>query len=156
MKVLFDVEQTKEQAARQRPCKGCYYLGGGSCNYLIVEGRRRPCPPGADCTAYRSDAGSTSQYRAHSGAMSGTFPASPHKGKVRKTSRVYRSPAMDALEHVGEAEMYAQGASDGAIAQAAGVSARSVSAWREKTGRSRNYEPGEKPRGKKNSERGNL
>lgn len=36
-------------------CKGCAYLGyaGGGytcCDYLFKENRRRPCPPGKDCT----------------------------------------------------------------------------------------------------------
>lgn len=39
----------------QRPCKGCSYLGGGiyidrTCNYIFMEGHRRPCPPGERCT----------------------------------------------------------------------------------------------------------
>lgn len=38
-------------------CEGCKYyarLGSGSsqmaCHYLLIEGRRRPCDPGKDCT----------------------------------------------------------------------------------------------------------
>lgn len=36
-------------------CKGCIYLGCvgggmGCCNYIFIEGKRRPCPPGKECT----------------------------------------------------------------------------------------------------------
>lgn len=36
-------------------CKGCVYWGGAyennfCCNYIFVEGHRRPCTPGKDCT----------------------------------------------------------------------------------------------------------
>lgn len=54
-----------EQKGRGRPpgtnraCKGCMYLGslyaqskrGCTCDYLLIAGHRRPCPPGAACTA---------------------------------------------------------------------------------------------------------
>ena len=48
----LDVPQTQEQ--RQKHCKGCVYLGGHpdyrTCNYIFIEDKRRPCPPGKDCT----------------------------------------------------------------------------------------------------------
>lgn len=34
-------------------CKGCVYFGGipnGTCNYIFIKGKRRPCPPGKECT----------------------------------------------------------------------------------------------------------
>ena len=36
-------------------CEGCVYFGGDyectkCCNYIFVNGERRPCPPGKDCT----------------------------------------------------------------------------------------------------------
>ena len=36
-------------------CKGCVYWGGDyennyCCNYIFIEGHRRPCPPGKGCT----------------------------------------------------------------------------------------------------------
>ena len=38
-------------------CKGCKYwgsnYGSGCCNYIFIEGHRRPCPTGKDCTEYR-------------------------------------------------------------------------------------------------------
>ena len=34
-------------------CEGCVYFFGDYskfCNYIFVKGKRRPCPPGKDCT----------------------------------------------------------------------------------------------------------
>ena len=37
-------------------CKNCYYFkqlypgGERCCHYILIEGKRRPCPPGKDCT----------------------------------------------------------------------------------------------------------
>lgn len=37
-----------------RACKGCVYLSRcgnlGCCNYIFIEGKRRPCPPSKACT----------------------------------------------------------------------------------------------------------
>ena len=37
-----------------RACAGCVYFGWvsymGCCNYFLKTGKRRPCPPGKDCT----------------------------------------------------------------------------------------------------------
>lgn len=46
---------SEAQARMQRPCIGCAYFGGennvnNSCNYIFIEDKRRPCPPGKDCT----------------------------------------------------------------------------------------------------------
>ena len=43
------------QNTNKKHCKGCYYwfginAGCDCCNYIFVEGKRRPCPPGKDCT----------------------------------------------------------------------------------------------------------
>ena len=39
---------------RTKPCNGCVYLGyiGDTmgCNYIFIKDKRRPCPPGKDCT----------------------------------------------------------------------------------------------------------
>lgn len=40
------------------PCAGCFHWRGWSensicCNYIFDEDRRRPCPPGAECTVKR-------------------------------------------------------------------------------------------------------
>lgn len=38
-----------------RACAGCIYFGWansylGCCNYIFMEDKRRPCPPGKGCT----------------------------------------------------------------------------------------------------------
>ena len=37
-----------------RACAGCIYMGWagwyGCCNYLFMTDKRRPCPPGKNCT----------------------------------------------------------------------------------------------------------
>lgn len=40
---------------RRNPCSGCWYYRGTNrhnrtCDYLLITGRRRPCPSGAGCT----------------------------------------------------------------------------------------------------------
>lgn len=38
----------------QNPCKDCVYYGRAGaepiCEYILLEQRRRPCPPGEGCT----------------------------------------------------------------------------------------------------------
>ena len=39
----------------EHPCKGCHYYrgvnpGAKCCNYLLMTGKVRPCPPGKKCT----------------------------------------------------------------------------------------------------------
>lgn len=40
---------------KKHPCHGCIYMSIVSssipcCNYIFIEDKRRPCPPGAECT----------------------------------------------------------------------------------------------------------
>ena len=40
--------------SKKHPCEGCYFYGGRwetakCCNYFLITGKRRPCPPGKDC-----------------------------------------------------------------------------------------------------------
>lgn len=39
---------------QDHPCYGCIYFFGSEgvecCNYIFMEDKRRPCPPGKDCT----------------------------------------------------------------------------------------------------------
>lgn len=53
--VVTDVSDNDSIA---RYCRGCTYWGGGNesaacCNYIFMEGQRRPCPPGKGCTVKR-------------------------------------------------------------------------------------------------------
>lgn len=48
---------------KKNPCEGCYFFGGRwetskCCNYYLITGIRRPCPPGRGCTV-RAGKGST-------------------------------------------------------------------------------------------------
>lgn len=43
---------------KKHPCRGCRYLRGRfvgyeTCDYIFIEGHRRPCPPGEDCTVQK-------------------------------------------------------------------------------------------------------
>ena len=51
--------QEAKPARKRNPCQGCAYwyrVNGqaagkfGFCEYILVTGHRRPCPPGEDCT----------------------------------------------------------------------------------------------------------
>ena len=42
------------------PCKGCAYWCGGpttikTCDYMLITGKRRPCPPGEGCTVKKRE-----------------------------------------------------------------------------------------------------
>lgn len=44
----------------KNPCKGCAYWCGGptttkTCDYILIEGKRRPCPPGEGCTVKKRE-----------------------------------------------------------------------------------------------------
>lgn len=41
----------ERQAIMQEPCKGCMYFPGWNCDYILMEKKRRPSPPGEGCTA---------------------------------------------------------------------------------------------------------
>ena len=37
-------------------CLRCYYYGGSlirTCDYILITGQRRPCPPGSYCSVYK-------------------------------------------------------------------------------------------------------
>lgn len=43
---------TENTSVRSARCRGCFALGSqGTCNYIFIMEHRRPCPPGAQCTA---------------------------------------------------------------------------------------------------------
>jgi hypothetical protein len=49
------VANRKIKCTNKDGCEGCIYYRGDfeinkCCNYLLVKGERRPCPPGKDCT----------------------------------------------------------------------------------------------------------
>ena len=68
------LEISKAANAMQRSCKGCYYYSGWSCDYILFEKHRRPCPPGDQCTV-KSSKRITAQDRARIHFMSGVYPS---------------------------------------------------------------------------------
>lgn len=49
----------QDERKRPKPCRGCIYAGWTSswdpcCDYILMTGHMRPCPPGAGCTEKRS------------------------------------------------------------------------------------------------------
>ena len=49
----------RDERRRPKPCRGCIYAGWTSsgdacCDYILIVGRRRPCPPGKECTVKRA------------------------------------------------------------------------------------------------------
>lgn len=69
-----DYALKKTAKAMQRSCEGCYYFSGWNCDYILFEKKRRPCPPGSQCTV-KSSRRITAQDRARIHAMSGVFPS---------------------------------------------------------------------------------
>lgn len=120
MPIFFPRRVVEEQIRMQRPCKGCMYLGRDSCDYYLLTGMRRPCPPGKGCTEYQRTSGSNSQRC--------------HKEFMEKALTVTRK-----LEEVNAGKLYEDGMSDIKISKIAGVSPTSVAAWRHRTGRTPNY-----------------
>lgn len=62
MNAVEKMELNEKHRKMQEPCVGCFYQrslnGNGeygdlaycTCDYLLLTGRRRPCPPEKDCT----------------------------------------------------------------------------------------------------------
>ena len=44
----------ERQAIMQEPCKVCMYFSGWNCDYILMEKKRRPSPPGEACTARKT------------------------------------------------------------------------------------------------------
>ena len=44
----------ERQAIMQEPCRGCMYFSGWNCDYILMEKKRRPSPPGEACTARKT------------------------------------------------------------------------------------------------------
>lgn len=51
-----------ENIGKQNACNACFYYrsvsaGNRSCDYILIENHRRPCPPGKDCTVKKARTG---------------------------------------------------------------------------------------------------
>lgn len=101
-------------------CEGCFYAvllsGAWCCDYLLMTGRRRPCPPGEGCTV-REKADLTK------------------KGSAFMKRREWDTEKAKAL--------YDQKLSDAEIAGRVGTTASAVACWRRGLGLPAN--PGQHP-----------
>ena len=90
------------QKERDSRCVGCIYYGKSTrtCDYILIEDRRRPCPPGDDCTERRTK---------------------------RKAMAIGRVPKWDT--EMGRL-LYLDGRSDEQIAEELGVSKTAVTNYR--------------------------
>lgn len=126
-----------------RPCLGCDHLDDIGCAYLEHTGRRRPCPPGEGCT----------EYAPRKAKSRPPLPAWAPQERTRLTHRPVGRRAWK-VEELNQSQaacrLYAEGASDHAIARAAGCSVNTVAKWRRETGRPANY-----PNRKKDAQNGN-
>lgn len=97
-----------------KACQGCAYHAGGmnTCDYILIEGHPRGCPPGKDCT--RRIAGRKRQQTISISRSAVPAPA------IEK--RVYASRR--------KMELYQKGMSDGEIARELRISSTAVRQWR--------------------------
>ena len=48
-------KEAESVAEKENPCEGCFHFYGNytenrCCNYIFDMGKKRPCPPGEQCT----------------------------------------------------------------------------------------------------------
>lgn len=103
-------------------CMRCQYGDSrGYCTYILVMQHRRPCPPGADCTAFEQHTGKRKPE-----PISIVPPA---------TKRPKPAPPRGTLWDKAKARaLYDEGASDQDIARACGVSQPTICNWRNALG----------------------
>lgn len=113
-------------------CAHCGYGGSLGCSYLLITGRKRPCPPGDRCTEFVPP-GAVPRGRPL------ILPETHQRPEKRHIGRTRRAPVAEALSQSEEVcRLYAEGASDPEIAQAAGCHPTTVAKWRRRTGRPAN------------------
>ena len=74
----------ERQAIMQEPCQGCFYFSGWSCDYILLEKKRRPCRPGDDCTVRKKRGLSGSERLAVINRQHNRLPAKPAPSSVKK------------------------------------------------------------------------
>ncbi len=153
------------QMRMQKNCQGCFYFSGWNCDYILMEGKRRPSRPGDDCTVRKKRGVSRGERLAliRSSNQLPPKPASsttkkPYTAQVkhprpvihatpttktvfnqtRKPKRKPRDTIVSKLDTPEVIRMYEAGASDLKIGQAMGCCANSVRKWRLQTGRPAN------------------
>lgn len=96
-------------------CKGCIYScllsGYYACDYLLIVGKRRPCPPDVPCTVKK---------------VADKKPI-PLGGRTAKRTK---DPKIDEKRR----ELYDQGLNDHQIAKQLGINPNTITMWRRKQG----------------------
>lgn len=90
-------------------CKGCYFYGQRTetCDYLLVTGERRGCPPGPRCTRFQA-------------------------GDYIVKRRALLMTPRQAMRHHRMKELYDKGLTDREIADLVHVAKQTVFMWRKK------------------------
>ncbi len=103
----------KEGGSVSDNCKGCAYAvrlsGDWCCDYLNLTGRRRPCPPGEECTVRAEGGGEAKRIWKEN---------APMKGRSWDTEKAMA--------------LYSEGKTDREIAEAVFASPGVVGVWRRK------------------------
>ena len=73
-----------EQQRMQKNCQGCFYHSGWSCDYILLEKRRRPCRPGDECTVRKKRGLSRSERLAVISREHNRLPPKPAPNPTKK------------------------------------------------------------------------
>lgn len=73
-----------EQQRMQKNCQGCFYHSGWSCDYILLEKRRRPCRPGDECTVRKKRGLSRSERLAVINREHNRLPPKPAPNPTKK------------------------------------------------------------------------
>ena len=73
-----------EQQRMQKNCQGCFYHSGWSCDYILLENRRRPCRPGDECTVRKKRGLSRSERLAVINREHNRLPPKPAPNPTKK------------------------------------------------------------------------
>lgn len=79
MKRTKMAELEHQRLKMQTKCKGCHYYDGWACVYILMQGRRRQCPPGSQCTAFVQATNESAKDRIQKGVMGAAFPSAKRK-----------------------------------------------------------------------------
>lgn len=102
-------------------CTGCTYFSESTktCDYLLMTERRRPCPPGIDCTVKRT----------------------PEVKRISKRGKLDRNATLR--------QLYKEGLNDREISKKLGYSVDAIFQWRVRHGYAANYKGGRPSKSKR-------
>lgn len=104
-------------------CKGCGHYRGGNglyiCEYLLDEGRKRPCKPGKGCTCHTKFGGAKKR---------------PYVNPMAPKRRVESKPRKRKIEPKLARELFEAGKTDEEIAAAFCAAKVTVRKWRAENG----------------------